>query len=475
MWDAVLARFVERSPVAVMARLTLQRAVGAAWVDSVFEAHRERQYTRELLFSTVVDLMSLVALGMRPSLHAAAQRAIADGELGVSLAALYEKVSHAEPAVLRALVRGSAERLAPVVAHLAAPAGGRPALAGYRLRIVDGNHLPATEHRVAPLRAVRAAALPGLSLVVYDPGTDLAVDLVPGEDAHAGERALMPAVAATAGPGELWIADRNFATRALLGALVARGAAVLVREHGRTPAPVAVGPRKRVGRCETGLVYEQAVEVPLDEAEGGALRLRRVELELDNPTEDGDTVLRLLTTLPPRVAARRVAELYRRRWSIEGMFQRLAAALAGEIATLGQPRAALLAFTAAVLAYNVLATVEAALEAALTAEAAAQAAADDTAPVPISTYYVAHEAREAYRGLLIAVAAAVWTRYERQGPAALARTLRALAGHAHLSAFRKHPKPPAPKRPKGYAPREDVQRSVATARVLDQHRRPSSP
>jgi IS4 transposase len=463
MWDAVLARFVERSPVTVMTRLTLRRALSAQWVDTVFEAHRERQYTRELLFSTVVDLMSLVALGMRPSLHAAAQRAIADGDLGVSLAALYEKVNHAEPAVLRALVRGSAARLTPVVRHLAPPPAARPALAGYHLRIVDGNHLPATEHRVAPLRDVRAAALPGLSLVVYDPATDLVVDLVPGEDAHTGERVLMPAVAAAAGPGELWIADRNFATRAFLGTLVARGAAVLVREHGRTPAPVAVGPRVPRGRCATGQVFEQPVEMPLGASEGGVLCLRRIELELETPTEDGDTMLRLLTTLPRRISARRIAALYRGRWSIEGMFQRLEGALASEIATLGQPRAALLAFTAAVLGYNVLATIEAAL----TAEAAAQAAADDAEPVPMSTYYVAHEVRESYRGLLIAVAAAVWTRYDRHGPAALARMLRTLAGHARLTAYRKHPKPPAPKRPKGYAPRTDVQRSVATARLLD--------
>lgn len=468
-FDAVLARFVAKSPVAVMARLALQRAISAEWVDSVFEAHRERQYTRELLFSTVVDLMSLVALGLRPSLHAAAQQAIAEGELGVSLAALYEKVNHAEPAVLRALIGGSAERLTSVVRHLAPSAADRPALAGYRLRIVDGNHLPATEHRVAPLRGLRSPALPGLSLVVYDPATDLVVDLVPGEDAHAGERVLMPTVAAMAGPGELWIADRNFATRAFLGALISHGATVLVREHGRTPAPVVVGPRRRIGRCETGVIYEQPVEVPLEEVSGGVLRLRRVELELDTPTENGDTRLRLLTTLPRRVSARRVAELYRRRWSIEGMFQRLEAALMSEITTLGQPRAALLAFSVAVLAYNVLATIEAALAAA----AAAQAEADGTEPVPISTYYVAHAVRETYPGLLIAVATAVWARYDAQGPAALARMLRTLAGHARLSAFRKHPKPSTPKRPKGYASREDVQRSVATARLLDQ--RSSSP
>ncbi|HKG90419.1 MAG TPA: transposase [Gemmatimonadaceae bacterium] len=476
--DAVLARFVAQCPVAVMARLALQRAISAEWVDGVFEAHRERQYTRELLFSTVVDLMSLVALGLRPSLHAAAQQAIAGGALGVSLAALYEKVNHAEPAVLRALVRGSGARLTRVVTRLAPPTDDRPALAGYRLRVVDGNHLPATEHRVGPLRAVRAAALPGLSLVVYDPATDLVVDLVPGEDAHAGERGLMPAVAAAAGPNELWIADRNFATRAFLGALVARGAAVLVREHGRTPAPVAVGPWRRVGRCATGTLAEQAVEVVLpngdsggDSGGGRVLPLRRIELTLDAPTEDGDTVLRLLTTLPRRVSARRAAELYRRRWSIEGMFQRLEAALASEVATLGQPRAALLAFAVAVVAYNVLATVEAALA----AEAAARAEASAVAPVPISTYYVAHEVREAYRGLLIAVAAAVWARYDRQEPAALARTLRTLAGHARLPAFRKHPKPATPKRPKGYVPLHEVKRTVATARLLAEEKQKQRP
>jgi hypothetical protein len=36
----------------------------------VFEAERQRQYSRELLFSTVVELMTLVSLGLRPSLQA---------------------------------------------------------------------------------------------------------------------------------------------------------------------------------------------------------------------------------------------------------------------------------------------------------------------------------------------------------------------------------------------------------------------
>jgi len=86
--DAVMQRFVEQCPVAVMARLTLQRAIRADWVDEVFEQHREWRYTRELSFSTVVDLMALVAMGMRPSLHAAAK---ASKDLKVSMTALYDK------------------------------------------------------------------------------------------------------------------------------------------------------------------------------------------------------------------------------------------------------------------------------------------------------------------------------------------------------------------------------------------------
>ena len=85
------------------------------WLDELFEAHRQRQYTRELLCSSQVDLMTLVALGLRPSLHAAAQDS---DELKVSIQALYDKVNPTEPELVRALVQASGERLTPVVEHL---------------------------------------------------------------------------------------------------------------------------------------------------------------------------------------------------------------------------------------------------------------------------------------------------------------------------------------------------------------------
>ncbi|EPX59576.1 Mobile element protein [Cystobacter fuscus DSM 2262] len=182
--NTIVERFTQRSPVTVMVRRTLEHALSSQWIDEVFEAQRDKQYTRELLFSSVVDLMGLVALGLRPSLHAAAQSA---PDLTVSLAALYDKVNRTEPQVVRALVQGSAERLLPVVRPMKKQ---EPWAAGYQVRVLDGNHLPASEKRLKPLRNFRGAALPGQSLVVYAPEMGLVVDVLPAEDAHAQERAL---------------------------------------------------------------------------------------------------------------------------------------------------------------------------------------------------------------------------------------------------------------------------------------------
>lgn len=454
--EEMLQRFSEQAPVAVMARLGLQRAIGAEWVNEVFEKHSKSQYTRELLFSTVVELMSLVSLGMRPSLHAAAQKL--KDNLPVSLTALYDKVNRVEPEVVRALVSGSGARLAPVMAPLRR--GAEPMLPGWRVRIVDGNHLPASEKRIAPLRGFRGAALPGHSLVVYDPDVDLVTDMVPCEDGHASELGLLAVALASATKGELWMGDRNFSTAPAIRLATARGAAVLFREHSAHPNPTSTGPRRKVGRVATGVVYEEPVELPATK-EAPALPLRRIELVLDSPTTDGDTVIRLLTTLPKSVKATVVAQLYRRRWSIEGLFGRLEAALNSEIRTLGQPRAALLAFGTAVVAYNVLAVIQSAIAAAHDLQAVG---------IEVSTFYVADDVRTDYRGMLIAIPIERWATFDELSPTALARTLVAVAANLDPRTVRKHPRKPKPKVKPGYAPRAAVQRHVSTAKVLRDRR-----
>ena len=232
---------------------------------------------------------------------------------------------------------------------------------------------------------------------------------------------------------------------------------MLVREHARTPSPTVMSPLRRSGRCETGIVFEQRVQLlPVDGSD--PLELRRIELHLDTPTQDGETILRLLTNLPARTfRAARVANLYHRRWSIEGMFQRLEAALHSEVQSLGYPRAALLIFGVAIVAYNVLSVVQTAVRAEHATTPAAQA---------LSLYYVTEEIRGQYQGMMIAVPDSGWANYDRMSPAQLACELRRLAAKVDPTRLSTHRRAPKPKKPKGYVAGRIARRHVATARVL---------
>lgn len=379
-----------------MARLGLEQALPAQWIDEVFDAHRRRQYSRDLLFSTVVELMTLVTLGLRPSLHAAARKM---PDLGVSLAALYDKVKRTEPAILRALAQGSAERLAPVMAAL----GGETSLAGWQLRVLDGNHLPASEKRLGPLRGYRGAALPGHTLVVYDPDSGLVCDIAPCEDAHESERAAVPTLMDKAGPGQVWIADRHFCTQAIMQGFSQAGADFIVREHAHHPRLAGQGPWGKWADIETGRVREHGIEVRvIHDASGERLTWRRIEIELEQPTEAGEHMIRLWSNLPASVEATTIARLYRKRWRIEGMFQRLESVLHSEISSLGHPKAALLGFTVAVLAYNVLSLLQRSVE---------QAHRAQSPTLEVSTYHLAQHVKSGYEGMLIALPPEHWPRW----------------------------------------------------------------
>ena len=81
--------------------------------------------------------------------------------------------------------------------------------------------------------------------------------------------------------------------------------------------PNVLGKLHRRGRIDSGRVSEQRIRIVGED--GNALVLRRVVLELDEPTRDGVTVITLATNLPVKeVHARVVAKVYQERWLIEG-------------------------------------------------------------------------------------------------------------------------------------------------------------
>ena len=449
----IFERFARQSPVTVMARAALEHALAPEAIDALFERTAQRQYTRTLLFSSVVDLMAAVVAKIQPAVNAA-YRARAE-TLGVSLKAVYDKLDRTETGVSAELVRHTARTLDPVITAMG---GGRAAwLPGYSIKILDGNHLAGTQHRLKELRTTGAGALPGKALVVLDPQAMLVTDVFCCEDGHAQERSLLEAVLEQIRAGEVWIADRNFCTTGFLFGISDRRGSFVIRQHGATLHIEWAGERRPCGRVETGAVFEQ--EMRLGDGDGRTMLVRRITVELDQPTRDGEAEIHILTNLPAEVAdSRMIAELYRRRWTVEAAFGELATCLKGEIDTLGYPKAALFAFCVALVSYNLMSVVKAALRSVHGEEPVEE----------LSFYYLAGEVAGTHRGMMIAIPEDEWAVFHGLAAEGFGRVLRDLAAGVRLSVYRKQirgPKRPPTKRDSGAKVKH-----VSTAKLLGKRR-----
>lgn len=446
---SVLDRFVEQCPAAVMVRATLENLLRPERLDQIFRDAADRQYSKVLLFSQVVAVMGAVATRTHRSVHAAylAHRE----QVGVSAAALYEKLSRLEPEVSAALIRQMASDAAPVIDAM--PGGRRNVLPGWEVHYLDGNHLAGSQHRLAVTRSTREGVLPGQSLALLDAQRGLITDLVPCEDGHAQERALLPELLRRLSAGMVVVADRNFCTTRFLFGLRDVGAFFVIRQHSSTLTWKPVGPGRRVGRVDSGVVYEQRVEL----ADGSQLwRLRRITIRLDRATENGDREIHLLSNLPGKlVSAKRIASVYRGRWTIEGVFQQLTDVLRCEVQTLGYPKAALFAFATAVLAYNTYAVVKAALR---------SAHGEQTIQEKLSDYHLVNHVAQAQVGMQVAVEPAVWEPYQRMPAGRLGCLLVRWAKQVDLARYPK--KKRGPKKPRPARKRGNRNHHVATARLL---------
>lgn len=449
LMDAVLERFIAKSPMAVAVRGAFEYALSPTPLDDLFVRTAGHRDDRQLLFSTCVDLMATVVCRVKPSVHAAYQ---AQDHLPVNVTAVYARLARVPGAAGRELVRHTADRLGPVIRAMG---GAEPnPLPGYRVKVLDGNHLGKTQRRIQPLRDVVAGPLPGQTLVVLDPTLGLAIDVVACEDGHAQERSLLGPILSTVAENDVWVADRNFCTTGFLFGIAGRNGFFVIRRHATTLSWERESEWVPAGRTGTGTLSEQTIG--LTGPDGAELSVRRVRLTLDAPTRDGDGVIEVLTNLPVEVAAASVvAELYRGRWSIEGLFLRLTTVLKCEVNTLGYPPAALFGFCVALAAGNVYAGVKGALRAAHGA----------TVADGVSDYHLALEVSGACPGLWIAIPAQTWTEIGGWSVERMAEWLVGLARGAKLGRYRKATR--GPKKPKPPRTRFPDAKHISTSRLLN--------
>jgi hypothetical protein len=451
MWmDTVFERFVEQSPFSVMTRAALENLFADSFLDQLFHDHARVQYHKELAFSTTTDLLTQVVLRYRPSLRSAYRRT--DG-VPTTLKSVYLKLQAVEADVCHELVRQTAERARHILDCW--PQATRPdPVPGLRLCILDGNYLAGTEHRLAPLRGEGAAALPGMSVVLREDRTGLLTRLVTRDDAYTNERAVVADLLPWVGPNDLMVADRNFCCFDFLQGVTDRQAFFVVRHHEQVGLTERT-PLVPIGTTASGEVYEQEVEIgPADRR----MRVRCILIRLFEPTQEGDTEIRLLSNVPKDKAdALVLADVYLRRWTIEHSFQELTEGLRCEVNTLGYPKAALFGFSLAVCAYNLLAILKGAL-----------GAVHGPAKVEeeLSTQALAEQISQDTSGLQIALPGQFWDRFARmtaeQLAAWLVQTARRVPWHCYRKSKRGPKKPPAEKKKGGRR-----RTHVSTARILD--------
>lgn len=401
-------------------------------LDEVFEQNRSRQYDDTIKFSTVAISMAEIALGTVKNRNQAYLKY--KQELQTSVVAYYGKLNRTEPSVSEAVVRYSADQASRLLDHL----DFQPwhVLRKYRCYSIDGNHLQKTQKRLKETRGLCAAPLPGTIVARFDHQTGLFDQAYLLEDAHAQEATVLDRVLKDLSGHDLVIADRHFCIQHFMLKIAARCGCFLIRQNGRLKGKL-LGKRKRVGKIDSGVVYEQALEIH-DGTD--ALVVRRITVELVEPTRDGDLEIHLLSNVPAADAsACELAQIYRERWEIENAFHVLTMTLNCEMTSNCYPRCALFQFCMAMLAYNCRQVLLAALYAEHKQEDVEQ----------MSQYQVSLDIVSPMDGMLTAIDEEEWTASTPRHPRGIVTFLRRVSRHVDVSAYRKSvrgPKHPPPKR-----------------------------
>ncbi|WFN21015.1 hypothetical protein [Burkholderia contaminans] len=134
MMRTIVERFVEQSPMTIMARLVLQCALHDDWIGAAADAGDEPdgESIREALFALAVDAIASIAAWQRmPDAGVAATPGF-----GAAVTALHDCMSRWRAGWGRALAKDSVELLLPVAS--AHNADGAHAVDGMRLRVLDG-------------------------------------------------------------------------------------------------------------------------------------------------------------------------------------------------------------------------------------------------------------------------------------------------------------------------------------------------
>lgn len=358
---------MDRPSKETLARMPLAEGVLWLWraiadeelLQALWNRCRGRCYEKLISFPLMVHLIADALLQYQGSGRRSFEKNIESQELGASLQAAYRKLGRLPIALSQAfLAEGTAtlRKLFPVGTQRKLP----KSLRAFRAVILDGKALKRVAKRLRALRGIPGGLLGGRALVAMEWSTGLATAMHAHPDGDVNDvrfvPELVPVVRAQIPGPRLWVADCAFCDLEQPARFTEQeGDHFLVRFHPKVKFHGDPQKKPRKGTTADGLAYVEEWGWLGSSRDKRRLYVRRIRLRC--PGREVILVTDLLDA--DRYPAADLMGLYRERWGIEQMFQKVTEVFGLQGLIGGTPQACIFQFAFCLLLYNIIQVVRA--------------------------------------------------------------------------------------------------------------------
>jgi hypothetical protein len=348
-------------------------------VKDIFNQHRGRSYQKVITFPVFVNLIGDALLEHNGSGHQAFTRALDEGKLETSMQAVYGKLQRIPISLSTGFLSDTTARLQQVFpTGVASPVPD--CLSEFTVIDVDGKKLKHLPKRLLPTRKLKGQLFGGKLVVGMDQRTGLTLAMEGVLDGETNDAPLVPGLLEQLRqrvPGlRLYVEDRQFCDLVQPG-LLKEDEYFLTRYHKKVSFQRDTSKRIRNGKDAAGLRYREEWGWLGQPDDPRRCYVRRITL-FRKDDEDVIVVTNLLDA--DAYPAVDLLEVYRHRWDIENLFQRVTEVFHLRELISSTPQATIFQAAYCFMLSNLVVTVRAYL-----------AKSQDLQPEEISTYQLQYD------------------------------------------------------------------------------------
>jgi hypothetical protein len=348
-------------------------------LNDIYQRRRGASYEKVITFPLFVNLIGDALLEHDGKGHQAFVRAIEKGQLEASKQAAYGKLHRVPISLSTGFLADTSTCLQSVFpATVASPVPA--SLKGMAVINIDGKKLKHLPKRLLPLRHLKGKLYGGKLVVAADQRTGLTLAMEAVLDGETSDAPLVPGLLKqlrqqVAKP-RLYVEDRQFRDLVQPG-LLEENEHFLIRYHPKVGFHRDEGKSVRTGRTAEGGLWEEEWGWLGKPADPRRVRVRRITL-----SREGEEAVIVVTDLLDATAypAGDLLKVYRHRWDIEQLFQRVTEVFSLRELISSTPRATIFQAAYCFLLSNMVITIRAFL-----------AESQALEPEAISTYQVHYD------------------------------------------------------------------------------------